>query len=113
EVRFEGPGLIGFGDICSAGDEVRVVGVLAPSPCLGLAERPGCPPGGRERALYRKRHSVVFGVTDPAVAASGDDQGVLAVADPRLGVLSCPGGTATAGTAVPTMAIIDMTTATS
>src|SRR4029453_18174306 len=79
EVRFEGPGLVGFGDICGAGDEVRVVGVLAPSPCLGLAERLGGSPRGRERALYRERHSLVFGVIDPAVAASGDDQGVLAV----------------------------------
>jgi hypothetical protein len=39
EVRFEGPGLVGFGGVCGAGDEVRTVGVLAPGPGLELAER--------------------------------------------------------------------------
>ena len=87
--------------------------VSLPSPCLGLAERLGCSPSGRERALYRERHSVVFGVIDPAVAASGDDQGVLAVADPRLGVLFLPWRLRDRRHRCPTMAIVDMTTATS
>jgi hypothetical protein len=76
KVRFEGPGLVGLGDVRGAGDEVRTAGVLAPGPGLELAERLGCSTSWRERALDGERHGVVFGVIDPAVAASGDDQGV-------------------------------------
>jgi hypothetical protein len=90
EVRFEGPGVVGFGDVRGAGDEVRVVGVLAPGPGLELAERLWCSTSGREGALDGERHGVVFGVIDPAVAASGDDQGVLTVADERLGAICLP-----------------------